>query len=66
MAACRARDVLVDQRRVPVDTLFMSTSSEYSFVSSSLAKEVATFGGDVAHPLPVRSRAVPGTDRRAR
>jgi pantetheine-phosphate adenylyltransferase len=32
--------------------LFMSTRPEYSFVSSSLVKEVATFGGDVAHLLP--------------
>jgi pantetheine-phosphate adenylyltransferase len=35
-----------------VDTLFMSTSPEYGFVSSSLVKEVATYGGDVAHLLP--------------
>jgi pantetheine-phosphate adenylyltransferase len=30
----------------------MSTSPEWSFVASSLVKEVATFGGDVAHLLP--------------
>ncbi len=35
-----------------VDTLFMSTSPEWSFVASSLVKEVATYGGDVAHLLP--------------
>jgi pantetheine-phosphate adenylyltransferase len=35
-----------------VDTLFMSTSPEYSFIASSLVKEVATYGGDVAHLLP--------------
>ena len=35
-----------------VDTLFMPTNPLYSFLSSSLAKEVATYGGDVAHLLP--------------
>ena len=42
----------MNQRLSGVDTLFMPTSPEYSFVSSSLVKEVATFGGDVAHLLP--------------
>ena len=35
-----------------VDTLFMPTSPAYSFVSSSLVKQVATYGGDVRHLLP--------------
>jgi pantetheine-phosphate adenylyltransferase len=35
-----------------VDTFFVATSPTYSFVSSSLAKEVATFGGDVSELLP--------------
>ncbi|MGH3977458.1 MAG: pantetheine-phosphate adenylyltransferase [Pseudonocardiaceae bacterium] len=35
-----------------VDTLFMSTNPTYSFLSSSLVKEVATYGGDVSHLLP--------------
>jgi pantetheine-phosphate adenylyltransferase len=42
----------MNQRLSGVDTLFMSTSPDYSFVSSSLIKEVATYGGDVAHLLP--------------
>jgi len=42
----------MNQRLSGIDTLFMSTSPEYSFVSSSLVKEVATLGGDVAHLLP--------------
>jgi pantetheine-phosphate adenylyltransferase len=42
----------MNQRLSGVDTLFMSTSPEYGFVSSSLVKEVATYGGDVAHLLP--------------
>ncbi len=42
-----------------VDTLFMPTSPEFSFLSSSLVKQVATYGGDVAHLLPpVVARAV--------
>lgn len=35
-----------------VDTLFMPTSPEFSFVSSSLVKQVASYGGDVAAYLP--------------
>jgi len=35
-----------------VDTFFVATTPRYSFVSSSLAKEVATFGGDVSELLP--------------
>jgi pantetheine-phosphate adenylyltransferase len=35
-----------------VETLFMPTAPEFSFIASSLVKEVATYGGDVAHLLP--------------
>jgi pantetheine-phosphate adenylyltransferase len=35
-----------------VDTLFMPTSPAYSFLSSSLVKEVARFGGDVSGMVP--------------
>lgn len=35
-----------------VDTLFMPTSPEHSFLSSSLVKQVARYGGDVSHLLP--------------
>jgi pantetheine-phosphate adenylyltransferase len=35
-----------------VDTFFVATTTRYSFVSSSLAKEVATLGGDVSELLP--------------
>jgi pantetheine-phosphate adenylyltransferase len=31
-----------------VETLFMMTSSEYSFLSSSMVKEVARLGGDIS------------------
>jgi pantetheine-phosphate adenylyltransferase len=32
--------------------VFIPTSPEYSFLASSLVKEVATFGGDVSSLLP--------------
>jgi pantetheine-phosphate adenylyltransferase len=35
-----------------VETLFVPTSPEYSFLASSLVKEVATFGGDVSKLVP--------------
>ena len=35
-----------------VDTVFLMTALEYGFVSSSLAKEVAQFGGDVSGMVP--------------
>jgi pantetheine-phosphate adenylyltransferase len=42
----------MNKRLSGVDTLFIPTSPEYSFVSSSLVKEVATYGGEVGHLLP--------------
>ncbi len=35
-----------------VDTLFMPTNPEYSFLASSLVKEIATWGGDVSALVP--------------
>jgi pantetheine-phosphate adenylyltransferase len=35
-----------------VETLFMPTNPLYSFLSSSLVKEVAVFGGDVSRLVP--------------
>jgi pantetheine-phosphate adenylyltransferase len=35
-----------------IDTLFMPTNPEYSFLASSLVKEIATYGGDVSTLLP--------------
>jgi pantetheine-phosphate adenylyltransferase len=37
---------------VDVETVFIPTSPEYSFLASSLVKEVAMFGGDVSSLLP--------------
>ena len=35
-----------------IDTFFISTSPQYSFLSSSLVREVAKFGGDVSSMVP--------------
>lgn len=35
-----------------IETLFMSTSLEYSFLSSTIAKEVAFYGADVSKLVP--------------
>jgi pantetheine-phosphate adenylyltransferase len=38
----------------PVETVFVPTSPAYSFLASSLVKEVATYGGDVSGLVPAR------------
>ncbi len=35
-----------------IDTVFFTTSVEYSYVSSSTVKEVATYGGDISQFVP--------------
>ena len=42
----------MNQRIGDVETLFMSTSPEYSYLSSSLIKEVARGGGTIAGTVP--------------
>lgn len=45
---------LMNRRIAPdVETVFLLTSAQYSFVSSSLIKELAMFGGDVTGLVPV-------------
>jgi pantetheine-phosphate adenylyltransferase len=44
----------MNQQLSGIDTLFMPTSPVYSFLSSSLVKEVAKYGGDVSHLLPAK------------
>ncbi len=36
-----------------IETVFLFTSSEYSFLSSSLVKEIACFGGPIDHLVPL-------------
>ncbi len=47
----------MNQRLSGVDTMFIATNPLYSFLSSSLVKEVATYGGDVSHLLPEKVHA---------
>jgi pantetheine-phosphate adenylyltransferase len=47
----------MNQRIGGVETVFMSTSPEHSYVSSSLLKEVAKLGGDIGGTLPRRVQA---------
>ncbi|XHX77723.1 MAG: pantetheine-phosphate adenylyltransferase [Stenomitos frigidus ULC029] len=35
-----------------IETVFLATSNEYSFLSSSLVKEIARFGGAIDHLVP--------------
>jgi pantetheine-phosphate adenylyltransferase len=48
----------MNSRLAAVDTLFIPTSPEYSFLSSSLIKEVARHGGDVDELVPAAVAAV--------
>jgi len=42
----------MNSRLAEVETVFVPTSPEYSFLASSLVKEVAAFGGDVSSLVP--------------
>jgi len=42
----------MNQQLTGIDTFFISTSPQYSFLSSSLVREVAKFGGDVSSMVP--------------
>jgi len=42
----------MNQRLADVETLFLSTSPDWSYLSSSLVKEVARYGGDVEGLVP--------------
>ena len=42
----------MNQRLSGIDTFFISTSPQHSFLSSSLVREVAKFGGDVSSMVP--------------
>ena len=51
-----------------IETVFVPTSPEWSFLASSLVKEVAAFGGDVSGLVPgfVHDRLVARLDERRR
>lgn len=42
----------MNQRLAGIETVFVSTNPAYSYLSSSLVKEVATYGGDVSGLVP--------------
>lgn len=44
----------MNQQLSGVETMFMSTNPQYSFLASSLVKEVATYGGDVSDLVPAK------------
>jgi pantetheine-phosphate adenylyltransferase len=50
----------MNHRLGEVETLFMPTSPRWSFLSSSLVKEVASFGGDVEGLVPDHVRKALG------
>ncbi len=35
-----------------VETVFLATNTQYSYISSSIVKEIAMFGGDYSHLVP--------------
>ena len=47
----------MNQKLTGVDTLFIATNPTYSYLSSSLVKEVATYGGDVSGMMPAKVHA---------
>jgi pantetheine-phosphate adenylyltransferase len=50
----------MNQQLTGVETMFMPTSPLWSFLSSSLVKDVAAYSGDVSHlvPAPVNARLI--------
>jgi len=38
--------------RPEVDTIFLTTSVEYAYLSSSIVREIASYGGDISHFVP--------------
>jgi pantetheine-phosphate adenylyltransferase len=48
-----------------IDTVFFMTAIEYGYVSSSLVKEIAVFGGDVSSMVPPPAAMALRTQRRS-
>jgi len=46
---------------VEIDTVFFMTSVEFGYISSSLVKEIAAFGGDVSSMVPPAAVTALGT-----
>jgi pantetheine-phosphate adenylyltransferase len=44
---------LMNKKLAPgIETVFLMAQSEYSFVSSNMVKEVASYGGDITSLVP--------------
>lgn len=44
---------LMNRKLAPeIETIFLMPSEQYIFISSSLAKEIASLGGDISHLVP--------------
>ena len=51
----------MNQRLSGVETFFLLTNPEYGYVSSTICKEVAKYGGDVSGLLPENVAAAVAT-----
>ena len=38
--------------RPDIDTVFLTTNVEYAYLSSSIVREIASYGGDISHFVP--------------
>ncbi len=38
--------------RPEIDTVFLTTNVEYAYLSSSIVREIASYGGDISHFVP--------------
>ncbi len=56
----------MNQKLAGIETVFVPTSPEWSFLASSLVKEVARFGGDVSRFVPAEVAAQITTEGQAR
>ncbi len=44
---------LMNKKLAPeIDTIFLTANSDYSFISSNMVKEVASYGGDISSLVP--------------
>ena len=37
-----------------IDTMFLTTSLEYAYLSSTIVKEIASYGGDISKFVPLQ------------
>ena len=49
--ACKPEEIMENPE---VDTIFLTTSLQYSYLSSTIVKEFASYGGDISKFVPAR------------